>query len=204
MHRHAVEDCPVEHQDGGLRRVAPQDRREQEAQRALPVLDEGVPDLGDLLAGGGTLGQDGQLHEPFVRLLEEVTARLAGADVPLRGEATAFRIHRDVRFHPDGSPYATHVSGLLTGTESESGGLVTRSRDVRPSVVEPVRQARVERPEALDRVLDSLHAADVVRLRSLVVTVPLHRDAWLDDDLPARVERFAHDVAPLLRFVDGT
>jgi hypothetical protein len=75
---------------------------------------------------------------------------------------------------------------------------------VRPSVVEPVRQARVERPEALDRVLDSLHAADVVRLRSLVVTVPLHRDAWLDDDLPARVEQFAHDVAPLLRFVDGT
>jgi uncharacterized protein (TIGR02453 family) len=116
------------------------------------------------------------LQEPFARLLEDVTVRLAASPVPLRGgERTMFRINRDVRFSADPSPYNTHVSGLLTasGTKSESGGLVYVHLDAagghlagglyKPTAsrLEPVRRAMVEQPELLDRVLAALSRADL-------------------------------------------
>ncbi|MFI5299645.1 MAG: DUF2461 domain-containing protein [Polyangiales bacterium] len=52
--------------------------------------------------------------EPMKALLGEVAAKIDGAypDVEL-APAKVFRLHRDVRFAKDKSPYKTHASGLL-------------------------------------------------------------------------------------------
>jgi uncharacterized protein (TIGR02453 family) len=51
---------------------------------------------------------------PMKALLAEVASRLArGYGGHRVGEPRVFRIHRDVRFSPDKSPYKTHIGGLL-------------------------------------------------------------------------------------------
>jgi uncharacterized protein (TIGR02453 family) len=62
---------------------------------------------------------------PMAALLHEVRASLAGAygKRPL-GEPKVFRIHRDVRFSRDKTPYKTHVAGwipLQTGRAATPG-----------------------------------------------------------------------------------
>lgn len=111
------------------------------------------------------------VEEPFEHLLEDVTRRLAGTAVPLRGgAATTFRINRDVRFSADKSPYATHRSAVLTtsGTKGESGGLVYVQLAAdggllagglyKPATaqLDPVRQAIVEDPDRFDAVVAEL------------------------------------------------
>jgi uncharacterized protein (TIGR02453 family) len=71
-------------------------------------------------------------HEQFVKapmgvLLQAVTARLASTPLPLVGDPkrSMFRIHRDVRFSSDKSPYKTNASGILSRDGSKtSPGLV--------------------------------------------------------------------------------
>ncbi len=67
------------------------------------------------------------LTTPFADLLETASERLHDHLIPMRGNAkTMFRLHRDVRFSPDKTPYNTHVSGVLTpsGTKNEKEGLL--------------------------------------------------------------------------------
>jgi uncharacterized protein (TIGR02453 family) len=67
-----------------------------------------------------------QVREPFAAVLEDLTERLSGTDIALKGGAdTMFRQARDVRFSPDKRPYSVTVSGLLTptGTKNEGGRL---------------------------------------------------------------------------------
>ncbi|MFC5381673.1 TIGR02453 family protein [Aquipuribacter nitratireducens] len=116
---------------------------------------------------------DEYVAEPFEDLLEEVTARLAGTDAPLRGgAATTFRMNRDVRFSADKSPYSTSRSALLTrsGTKSESGGLVYVQLGgdggllagglYKPptSRLDPLRQSMLEDPDGFSAVVDALAA----------------------------------------------
>lgn len=149
---------------------------------------------------------DQHVDEPFAALLEEVTARLAGTDVPLRGgSATTFRMNRDVRFSPDKSPYSTSRSGLLTssGTKAEDGGLVyvQLSADggllagglYRPPTarLDPLRRSMVEDPDRFSAVVDDLAAAGLEFERSdAVKTMPRgyaeHADHPLADDLRLR------------------
>jgi uncharacterized protein (DUF2461 family) len=60
-------------------------------------------------------------------LVEAVTARLANTPLPLCGEAkqSLFRIHRDVRFSADKSPYKTNASAVLSrdGSKTSAGVL---------------------------------------------------------------------------------
>ena len=58
--------------------------------------------------------------EPMVALLSDLTARFAKAKIPLKadGKRSIFRIHRDVRFAKDKSPYKTHAGAVMT----RSGG----------------------------------------------------------------------------------
>jgi uncharacterized protein (TIGR02453 family) len=58
--------------------------------------------------------------EPMVALLGDLTARFAKAKIPLKaeGKRSIFRIHRDVRFAKDKSPYKTHAGAVMT----RSGG----------------------------------------------------------------------------------
>ncbi|MBA4216242.1 MAG: DUF2461 domain-containing protein [Roseateles sp.] len=71
-------------------------------------------------------------YERFVRaplgaLLEAVTARLATTPLPLVGDPkrSVFRIHRDVRFGADKSPYKTNASAVWSRDGSKtSPGLI--------------------------------------------------------------------------------
>lgn len=62
---------------------------------------------------------------PMAALLEDLTAAFAKKKIPLRAEGrrSIFRIHRDVRFAKDKSPYKTHCGAVMTrsGTKSDNG-----------------------------------------------------------------------------------
>lgn len=189
--------------------------------------------------------QDHRDHvkEPFADLLEELSARLAGTRLPVRGgPQTMFRINRDVRFSNDKRPYNENVSALLTldGTKGEHGRLLYLDLGARGGRVgggmhrpraadlEPVRRHVVEQPEAFDRVLERLDAADVsfdledqlatmprgfaehadharaelLRAKQLVAMRPLPKTCWLDDSVGDRVVEAADALADLYDFID--
>src|SRR5262249_7550538 len=63
--------------------------------------------------------------KPMAALLAEVAAKLDGAYATVELDAPkVFRLHRDVRFSADKSPYKTNVSGVLV---AKRGGKVTES-----------------------------------------------------------------------------
>jgi uncharacterized protein (TIGR02453 family) len=68
---------------------------------------------------------DREVMEPMVALLDDLTARFAKAKVPLKadGKRSIFRIHRDVRFAKDKSPYKTHCGAVMTrsGAKTDQG-----------------------------------------------------------------------------------
>jgi uncharacterized protein (TIGR02453 family) len=74
---------------------------------------------------------DGELREPMQALVEEVDVRLAAFAPEITGDPrrSMFRIHRDVRFSRDKSPYKTHAAcwfyhrdaGRGVGGEAEGG-----------------------------------------------------------------------------------
>ena len=144
---------------------------------------------------------DEALERPFIDLLEDLSDRLADAEVPLRGgKKTMFRMNRDVRFSEDKRPYKTNVSGLLTpsGTKSEAGGVLYFHMDsaggigacgfykMSPKALGPMRDAIVEQPEAFNRVLDGLGTAGLELARGDSLTAmprgydahSKHRHAW--------------------------
>lgn len=107
------------------------------------------------------------VDEPFVRLLETVSSKLSGTELPLSGgPSTMFRMNRDVRFSADKSPYNPSRSGLLTpsGTKSETSGLVfirVGASDgllagglykPAPQQLEVARQAILNRPDRFGRM----------------------------------------------------
>ncbi len=56
------------------------------------------------------------VFDPMVALLDDLTAAFAANKIPLKaqGKRSVFRIHRDVRFAKDKSPYKTHCGATLT------------------------------------------------------------------------------------------
>jgi uncharacterized protein (TIGR02453 family) len=63
--------------------------------------------------------------EPMLALLEDLTAAFGKRRIPLKadGKRSIFRIHRDVRFAKDKSPYKTHCGAVMTrsGGKMEQG-----------------------------------------------------------------------------------
>jgi len=163
------------------------------------------------------------VEEPFVDLLEDVTGRLRGTAVPLQGgQATTFRINRDVRFSADKSPYNTTRSGLLTydGTKEASGGLVYVQLDATGGLVaaglykpptarlEPLRQSMLEDPDAFSRMVSELKANGYELDRSDVVkTMPRgyaeHADHPLADHLRLR-QLVVNRALPVSSWLDDT
>ncbi|MEM7565941.1 MAG: TIGR02453 family protein [Pseudomonadota bacterium] len=70
---------------------------------------------------------ESELKAPMAVLLDDVSARMKAAGIPLSGSAKAstFRINRDVRFTKEKHPYNQHVSAVLTrtGDKKDMGGL---------------------------------------------------------------------------------
>ncbi len=56
------------------------------------------------------------VRDPLISLAADLAARLVKAKLPLRADPkkTMFRIHRDVRFSKDKSPYKTHAGAVLS------------------------------------------------------------------------------------------
>ncbi len=56
------------------------------------------------------------VFDPMVALLDDLTEAFADKKIPLKadGKRSIFRIHRDVRFAKDKSPYKTHCGATLT------------------------------------------------------------------------------------------
>jgi uncharacterized protein (TIGR02453 family) len=68
-----------------------------------------------------------ELLEPMAALVEDASAALARAKIPIGGDRkrSLFRLYRDVRFHADKRPYKTHVSAYLSydGGRDTPGGI---------------------------------------------------------------------------------
>lgn len=148
-----------------------------------------------------------QVQQPFAQLLEEISAAVADAPVPLQGSAaTMFRMNRDVRFSADKSPYKPSVSGLLTptGTKAEAGGLMFLQMDKSGGFVacgfykmptpelNSLRDAIVAQPDAFRAALDGLADAGFdLSAEMMLKTMPRgysdHADAWFADYLRRQI-----------------
>ena len=68
---------------------------------------------------------EAQIKQPFGDLIEDLSAAFAKARLPLKGDrkSSLFRLHRDIRFSKDKSPYKTHAGAALTrgGGKNEQG-----------------------------------------------------------------------------------
>ena len=67
------------------------------------------------------------VRDPFIAFVEAASYRLDGSGLNLRGgKQSVFRIHRDIRFSKDKTPYKTHLGGVLSysGTKKDTRGVV--------------------------------------------------------------------------------
>lgn len=82
---------------------------------------------------------DGDIRRPMEALVESLVLAFAAHDIPLTGSAKAsiFRIHRDVRFAKDKSPYKTHAGAVMSrdGTKSGKGILYVQVGGVEQAFV---------------------------------------------------------------------
>jgi uncharacterized protein (TIGR02453 family) len=156
-----------------------------------------------------------QVQEPFARTLEAISAALADAPVPLRGgDETMFRMHRDVRFSADKSPYKTNVSGLLTpsGSKTETGGLTYLHMDSQGGflacgfykmptpALNRIRDRIVAKPDTFRAVLDDLEAAGLeLSADDMLKAMPRgysdHSDAWFANYLKQKVFIVRREIA---------
>ncbi len=71
---------------------------------------------------------DTALKQPVAAVVSAVSAELSRREVPLEGDAkrSTFRIHRDVRFSKDKSPYKTAVGSVwyLQGSSKDGAGIL--------------------------------------------------------------------------------
>jgi uncharacterized protein (TIGR02453 family) len=117
---------------------------------------------------------ESDVMEPFAALIGDLSAAFAKARLPLKGDGrkAIFRIHRDVRFSRDKSPYKTHAGAVLTrsGSKKDQGllyihidpeGCFTAAGFHMPEPAElaSLRQAIKAKPAAFEKVLESLRKA---------------------------------------------
>ena len=111
------------------------------------------------------------LRTPMGDLVEQLSAGFAKAKIPLKGDrkSSLFRIHRDVRFAKDKSPYKTNVGAVMTrfGKKNEPGlfyvhvahdGCFTAAGfyDPEPEALARLRGAMARAPKAWKQMLAKL------------------------------------------------
>src|SRR5277367_2937930 len=119
---------------------------------------------------------ESDLKTPMGDLVEDLSAAFAKAKVPLKGDrkASVFRIHRDVRFAKDKSPYKTNVGAVMTrgGAKNDAGlfyfhvaidGCFAAAGfyDPEPDQLARIRAAIVRTPKAWKTMLARLAARDL-------------------------------------------
>jgi uncharacterized protein (TIGR02453 family) len=115
-----------------------------------------------------------EIQSPMAALVTTLAAELARRRIPLTGDMkrSMFRIHRDVRFSKDKSPYKTHAGAVLTrdGTKNSPGllyihvspeGSFTASGfyHPEPEQLAALRRAIATRPERFEAVERALQKA---------------------------------------------
>lgn len=116
---------------------------------------------------------EAELRGPMASLVAAVAEELARRRIPLRGDPqrAIFRIHRDVRFSKDKSPYKTHCGATLTrdGGRLSPGLLYIHVApegcfaaagfwQPEPKALEAIRQAIAGKPAVFKRMLTALAA----------------------------------------------
>jgi uncharacterized protein (TIGR02453 family) len=111
------------------------------------------------------------VRAPLAALVTALATELAERNVPLAGDPkhALFRIHRDVRFSRDKSPYNTHASAALTRNgDRRAPGVVYLHFDPtgsfaacgffrpEPAALDAIRRAIVARPNRWHKALDAL------------------------------------------------
>jgi uncharacterized protein (TIGR02453 family) len=119
---------------------------------------------------------ESDLKTPMGDLVEDLSAAFAKAKIPLKGDrkTSLFRIHRDVRFAKDKSPYKTNVGAVMTraGAKSEPGlfyvhvaqeGCFTAAGfyDPSPETLAKLRNAMARVPKAWKQTLAKLAKSDL-------------------------------------------
>lgn len=152
---------------------------------------------------------------PFGEMLEHVSNRLKDSDRPLEGSAkTMFRMHRDVRFSKDKTPYKSSVSGVLTpsGTKAEMAGMVYVEMNASGGWVAGgfyklptaqlslIRQRIIDEPDAFQTVLDGLSdagtgLADMDRLTRMPKGFSEYEDHPFAEDIKRKSFIIRADVA---------
>jgi len=115
------------------------------------------------------------VNEVSTRLAEELGAALAKAKIPIKGDKKSlFRIHRDVRFSKDKSPYKTNAGLAMTrsGSKNDPGVLyfhlspdgcfaAAGFHHPEPQDLARMRRAVVRDPAAYRRMVAALAKADL-------------------------------------------
>jgi len=119
---------------------------------------------------------ESDLKTPMGDLVETLAAALAKAKLPLKGDrkSALFRLHRDVRFSKDKSPYKTHVGAVMTrtGSKNEQGllyihidpaGCFTAAGfyDPEPEALARFRAAMTGAPQGWKKTLAALGKSDL-------------------------------------------
>jgi uncharacterized protein (TIGR02453 family) len=119
---------------------------------------------------------ESDLKTPMGDLVETLAAAFAKAKIPLKGDrkTALFRMHRDVRFAKDKSPYKTHVGAVMTrtGAKNEPGVLYIHIEpaggftaagfyDPEPDTLAKFRAAMTGAPAVWKRVVTALAKADL-------------------------------------------
>jgi uncharacterized protein (TIGR02453 family) len=109
--------------------------------------------------------------DPMRGLVDELSAMCASLDIPIYGtdKASIFRVHRDVRFSNDKSPYKTHAACYLSrdGGRGTPGGLYVHIEPgasfvgaafygMDAPLLARWRAAMRDRPKAFERVVADL------------------------------------------------
>ena len=119
---------------------------------------------------------ESDLKTPMGDLVESLAAAFAKAKIPLKGDrkSALFRMHRDVRFAKDKSPYKTHVGAVMTrtGAKNEPGVLYIHIEpggcfaaagfyDPEPESLARFRAAMTGAPPVWKRMLGALAKTDL-------------------------------------------
>jgi uncharacterized protein (TIGR02453 family) len=142
---------------------------------------------------------EAQVRAPFAALVADLSAALAERDIPFRGDpkTALFRIHRDVRFSNDKSPYKTNAGAVLSrgGMKGEPGMIYVHISPEgcfaaagyyhpEPKVLANIRRVIAERPSTWREILAALDAAGVeVSQTDKLTRTPRGFEAVTDADL---------------------
>ncbi len=115
-----------------------------------------------------------EVKTPLGDLIDALAAEFAAAKIPLKGDrkSSLFRLHRDVRFAKDKSPYKTHAGAVMTrsGAKSDPGLLYIHIApegcfaaagfyQAEPAALNNLRRAIIRKPKAWTQMLAKLAKA---------------------------------------------